>query len=486
MSPQLAYPSPSRNDLGADAPLLGAHFRDVKLAGQNRSRQIGGARHHKNDAGLWVPSDFNARNVLSEPAQWPMPWSPAVMAGGIAKTFVTGTDAGGWLTGVAHRPDLWVSMEPANRLPGVPPVRDGRTFIWSNVYPGGGTLAIRVGMRGYRKVISYPGMPSTLPMIDVGVPPGCSVVATEGALTFLSPGGDEYIHTQPAYGWWGAATVEEIKNSIDQTGKGVGRLDLALVGTATRGGIDYNRYRLTPVGPEWDTATGVVRFDPSTDLSGDTETDMSHIIVGYADNNYGGDTAQNTWNAAFNTGKRSMFLRADAANYPTGTYTDCNWSVYWRATGDANAGDGTHDVHRVKDVNAGWEEGTDNHFPREGMICYNYLAYHATTPTDWDGGGPGLIAGTDYDTTAGVSQAYTVASDGDTYNDYSLPTSDFSDWEATPSNNGGHYFIETDSGTATSRNHDDPGGTNPAILTITYTTGGATAPYLYSFLTRRQ
>ena len=481
MSPRLAYPSPSRNDLGADAPLMAMHYHDTDAEGpRSRKRSISNWRHHKNEFGLWVPSDVTARAVTTLPVNWPMPWAPSAIVGGSAKTAVSGTDVGGWVTKVAHRSDLWMSIEPANRLPNVSPSRSGRTFTWSNVYPEGGTLRMQVHKSGYRKVIAYPGMPTTLPMIDVGVPPGCTLTSNGRQLFCLSPEGEEYLHTKPAMGWWGANTIGAITDSQDQTGKGVGRLSLVLVGTATRDGIEYQRFRLTPMGSEWAAATGAVRFDPSTDLSGDTDTDMTHIIVGYADNNYGGDTAQNTWNAAFASGQRSVLLRADAASYPTGTYTDCNWSLYWRATGDANAGDGNLKVYRIADANAAWEEGTDNHFPREGMVCYNYLAYHATTPTDWDGGGPGLISGTDYDATEGVSQAYTVASDGDTYNDYSLPTSWFSDWEATPANNAGCYFVETDSGTATSRNHDDPGGTNPAILTITYTTGAGYAPF-YSY-----
>lgn len=474
--PILPKPSPSRNGLSPSSPLLSSSFTDIKEAGGLRKRKIGGTQHHKNSAGLWVKSDTIARQVTMLPPQWPLVWNPAVRIGGESITYVTGTDQGGWLSKVAHQRDLWVSIQPSNRLPGVVPTRNKRTFRWNNVFPDQGTLAIRVGKKGYRKVISYPSMPITLPQIDVAVPVGCTIVKYDNHLKFLNVQGDEYMHTKPAFGWWGADRLEGIE---DVAGAGVGSISLVQTDTYVANGVTWHTYELTPVGPEWDNAQGVVRFDPSTEISGATDVDMTHIIEGYSDYNYGTDTRQDVEYESFSSGRRHMLLRADADLYPDGTYTDCSWDLYWRS-GEAGAGDGTHHFHRIVDDNSAWIQGVNNHWRSTGDSTWNNLAWDSTTPTKWFNGSDGFVIGTDTDSASGLDWVHTVGVHDGQYNSHSLPTSWFSDWAATPANNAGVYITE-DTGSASDNlvAMDADNGTNPPTLTITYTTGGSAPTFFF-------
>jgi len=474
MSPRLAYPRPSRNGLGPDAPLLGARFRDWREAGASTRRRQIGIKHHKNSSGLWVPSDFAARTVLAEPNQWPLPWSPRVMVGGSLQTFIS--DRGGrWLSRVAHRRDLYVATVAVNAMGPVPTVRDGRVFSWPNLFPEGGTLSIKVGTTGYRKVISYPGMPTEMPVVGVAVPAGCSVRVIGRTLVFRNADGLDYMQTKPAHGWWGARTVEDVAGV---EGAGVGHVDLTHIGQHVRGGVSYAMIRISPDAETWAGSFGVVHLDPSTDITGTTDTDMTQIIENYTNYNYGSRVTAESQNAAFAFGVQQTLLRTDESLYPSGSYSDCSYDIYYTTV--PNTVDSTQSFYRIVSGNAGWVEGTQNHWWENGSCSYGYLAYDTTTPTDWAGGGPGLVSGDDYDATAGLDWAHTSSEEGQ-YNSQSLPTSWFEDWRDTPSSNGGVYIIESEGvhNDKRSQMSSDDDGTNKPTLTITYTSGGGIPSYHY-------
>lgn len=401
------------------------------------------------------------------------------MVGGAAKTFVSGTDAGGWLTGVAHRPDLWMSIEPANRLPGVSPSRNGRVAIWPNVYPEGGTIRMVPGKSGTRKVIGYPGMPSTLPMIDVGVAPGCTVTSNGRQLFFMSPDGDEYLHTTPAFGWWG---TDRLKDASTTDGAGVGDLDLIAVGSSERGGIIYSRFRLQPDPVSWAGSSGVVRFDPSTELSGTSDTDVTHVIEGQADYNYGGAVQNEVQDQEFIFGKRHALLKGDESLYPAGTYTDCSWDLFWNTTGGVT---GELSFHQMDPNNAGWIQGASSGWRVTGEPTWNHFEWHATTPTFWYNGGLGLVSGTDYTATAYLTQVHTLGTHDNQYNSHSLAPSWFEAARDTPADNAGVFVKQL---TLTGL-HGFPGTSevNNPLLTITYTVGGGGAsPYYFDGLLRNR
>lgn len=52
--------------------------------------------------------------------------------------------------------------------------------------------------------------------------------------------------------------------------------------------------------------------------------------------------------------------------------------------------------YEVASANGDWVEGTGNGSAVTGAPCWNYKAYHASTPTSWAGSGGLSTAGTDY------------------------------------------------------------------------------------------
>ena len=60
----------------------------------------------------------------------------------------------------------------------------------------------------------------------------------------------------------------------------------------------------------------------------------------------------------------------------------------------------TFSIYEVASANGDWVEGTGNGSAVTGAPCWNYKAYHASTPTSWAGSNGMSTAGTDYIDTA--------------------------------------------------------------------------------------
>ena len=94
------------------------------------------------------------------------------------------------------------------------------------------------------------------------------------------------------------------------------------------------------------------------------------------------------------------------------------------------------DIYKITDANGDWIEGTANSAAQTGSPCWNYKAYHASTPTNWAGSTGLSTAGTDYVNT--VIGTFTVPSSFSvgTKLTASLSASVVNEWMGESTNNG--------------------------------------------------
>ena len=485
---QLSLPLPSKNGMGADAPLYSVNFVDqrthVGVKPQERFRKIKNNSYHMDESGLWIPSTNVGSQLQGNPAHWPMPWSPTRKYGGILETFVSSTPSdspqgGGILSRLAHRPDLWASVAAANKVPGITAQFFEDNVLWEGLFPDNGDLEITFKTSKFKKVIKYPGMPTTFPILAIAVPDGCTILIENRQLKFLDENGDQYMNSKPAIGWWGANTLEEA-DGVENAG--VGYIDLIDLGTTKSLGRTYRLVQLSPDPVTWSDSQGIVRFDPSVEISGDASIDGFYVKGNAGDWNYGGAVTYSTEQQSYTSGQLQSIIRTDASEYPAGDITSAVYSLYW-ISGGATEDDGTQSVHRMVDANAGYIQGSST-FPEDGAPCLNYKAYDDTTPTYWASGTIGLDSGTDYDATAGFTWERLLLTDIDQYNPYSLPPEWFEAWRNTPANNGGIYMKELVRYECSMVSTNGDPAKEP-FLTLAYTTGGASIVRSLMHLSRR-
>jgi hypothetical protein len=183
---------------------------------------------------------------------------------------------------------------------------------------------------------------------------------------------------------------------------------------------------------------------------------------------FGGGTYNGTQDAhlywsgdsQINTGGNSVILSGGANSHVLlkfdvsslagqGTIQSATLRLYQRNQGGFG-GDFTFpfNVYQVSDANAGWQQGGSAYAAAlPGEVCWDYLSYDATTPTEWAGAGPytnaepthgnrGVsVAGTDFDATAlaieNYSQDTTGVSNGHEFS-INIPVSTINHWISGP------------------------------------------------------
>lgn len=484
----LSLPRPSRNGGDKYSPIYSTHSVDYRqfenTLTRSREMSIAPYSYHKNDAGLFVSSDTLSRDISSTPQGWGANWSPKWCVGGVLKTYVSNTPSdspqgGGILSRLAHRPDLWAETVAANKTPGVSPVRSGNIFTWTNLFPDNGTLELEVDRSRFRKIIKYPGMPTTYPILGISIPESCTLVIESRQLRFLDENGDQYMHSNPAIGWWGCERREDAETT---EGAGLGGIDLVDRGTAQSQGKTYRLVELIPDSVSWETSSGIVRFDPDLEITGNTVIDMNMMIAAWPTFNYGNRGTPSTAAFGFDTGKRRITIRTDEDELPSGTITAARYDLYWPLVDYAGDADGTQAVYKLVPGNSEWIQGTGDHGAQTGSPCWDFLAYDATIPTDWVGATGGLLSGTDYDATPGSTFARVGATHGNQYNTYTIPTAWIEDWRANPGNNAGVYLMETIQQECHVGGPLGPAGEVPK-MTISYVEPGVSKSVLQRFIT---
>ena len=190
------------------------------------------------------------------------------------------------------------------------------------------------------------------------------------------------------------------------------------------------------------------------------------------DSNYGAAPTLRTRYITTNYVKKILF-RFDLSTIPT-TATIVSATLKLYSSGATQAQ--TYTVYKITDANGDWVEGTGNDSKINGAPCWNYKAYHTSTPTSWAGSAGLSTAGTDY-----VNTVLATASLGAISDTNEIAISFGADglavlqsWFGDASNNGLLLITSgTDeyyhSGEATNESYRP-------VLAITYTAAGAFIP----------
>ena len=186
-------------------------------------------------------------------------------------------------------------------------------------------------------------------------------------------------------------------------------------------------------------------------------------------NNFGASTTLRTRYISTNYVKKILF-RFDLSSIPsTATIVSATLKMYSSGATQAQ----TYTIYKITDANGDWIEGTGAGAAVVGAPCWNYKAYHASTPTNWAGSAGLSTADTDYVNT--VLATATLGSIADTEL-ISIPfgasgLTVLQDWFGDASNNGlllitsgtDEYYHSGESTTESYR----------PVLSITYTEAGA-------------
>ena len=124
----------------------------------------------------------------------------------------------------------------------------------------------------------------------------------------------------------------------------------------------------------------------TTTISGTTDVEDTWVASTNGNSNYGGSINRVTTSVA------PILNRISQASIPSGTIASASMFLYAVAFGLS----GALKTQAIKDANT-WVEGTANGPAQTGSCCWNYLAYSATTPTNWAGSAGCATLGTDID-----------------------------------------------------------------------------------------
>lgn len=107
----------------------------------------------------------------------------------------------------------------------------------------------------------------------------------------------------------------------------------------------------------------------------------------------------------------------------------------------------TLNLYKISDANGDWVTGTGLTGAVTGMACWDFKAYHASTPTSWAGSAGLSTADTDYINT--VLATYTITPTDEVGTDYTFPFNAsglavLQDWFGDATNNG--FLLISDGG----------------------------------------
>lgn len=185
--------------------------------------------------------------------------------------------------------------------------------------------------------------------------------------------------------------------------------------------------------------------------------------------NYGASVTLMTSNNA-TYGKRSLF-RFDLSTISSSvTITAATLKLYSSGATAAQ----TFSVYKIADANGDWIEGTQVTGAAEtGSPCWNYKAYHASTPTNWAGSAGLSTAGTDYVNTVLATKTLSAAiADTDlmevVFNAAGLAV--LQDWLGDATNNG--LIMMSNSSDESFHSGESTTEAYRPVLSITYTEAG--------------
>lgn len=235
-----------------------------------------------------------------------------------------------------------------------------------------------------------------------------------------------------------------------------------------------------------DKAVYPVVIDPDISITtgAGADTYIANHTNGVVPNwNFGAATTVITSNNATYT-KKSLFRFDISSISAVAVATAAALKLYSSGTTNAQ----TFSVYKISDANGDWIEGTATGATQTGSPCWNYKAYHASTPTAWAGSAGLSAAGTDFINT--VLATKTLSSGiGDT-DLLEIPfgvdgLAVLQDWFGDATNNGLLMWSSAadenfHSGEATTESYRP-------VLSITYTASGIAIPvaqYYYNRLRR--
>ena len=457
LMPTLALPPQARADPNNKAsPLMSSHWTDELVGGPKRSRRIQNWQNFVGESGLWQASNNHGRDValahagLGYSTQWAWDAGPQQL---YVSSLPSQAPQGGMVkAAVAHRPDLWVSSAVVNAVNGVTPTRTNTSVTHVNLMPEGGAKVVDIGPEKYNEKYSYAGMPSEYPRVGYAVPDGCTIElsANGRALRFLTHETGEavqYMHTQDAYGWWGAPEVSMLMPNT-------GGVELVPQGTQLILGKTYHIFDLVPVAAEWSASFGQVHIDPNVTLSGapDYEDNTTRNAGGKSLTNYGATAGALITTLVGGTVDRTNIWRVLQSALPGGSTIAASWNGSMPATGFATG------LYRIKDGNASWVVGTADGAKQVGSSCF---AQRTNPSPAWLGGSTGASSLSDRDAIADGSRTSTAAG----YNSWTILPETIDSWLLLSPNAGMVLLMVTHNATISFESAES---TNQPFVDIEY------------------
>ena len=382
--PTLALPPQARADPNNKAsPLMSSHWTDELVGGPKRSRRIQNWQNFVGESGLWQASNNHGRDValahagLGYSTQWAWDAGPQQL---YVSSLPSQAPQGGMVkAAVAHRPDLWVSSAVVNAVNGVTPTRTNTSVTHVNLMPEGGTKVVDIGPEKYNEKYSYAGMPSEYPRVGYAVPDGCTIElsANGRALRFLTHETGEavqYMHTQDAYGWWGAPEVSMLMPNT-------GGVELVPQGTQLILGKTYHIFDLVPVAAEWSESFGEVHIDPSVTISGPGSFEDTGCYLNNRNANFGAHTVFFFGVATSLPHYYNHLFRYDETQIPSGSVTLHRLDLY-RIASTASVNGSSGKAFSVVAAND-WGEGASLGVPEIGAACSDFAKYNTQS---WSSG----------------------------------------------------------------------------------------------------
>lgn len=433
-------------------------------------RRIANWQNYRTPSGIWAATDVDVEEQGSPPPDWTggYEFTHACLRNPLQAFVGDSTDpANTALIGLrlSWRPECWVNFKAVgvnavNMVVDRPNRRVAWPLLWAQSDLGYdlGKGRIQKGIR-----LRAPGHPTQF-RFAVRLPAGFTHEIVNNSLRLKDSNGVEFMHSPPAWG-------------EDATGKAI-VVQLLAGQPVTFKGVSYPTIRLVPSATDLATATYPVLIDPTTTISGTTDTQDASIYSGSSTGNYG--------RASLLFGKRTggliwrTVLRISASAIPAGTLTAFRLLICRSSYGDSTVA-GTLDCYCVKNANT-WVEGNSAGADESGSCSWAYTKWNTQ---GWAGSSGCGTIGTDYDNETPASYAYDAYSAGDpAWHTVALKTAWATAWrDATRTNNG--FFVRSRSETQGDifYAYASENGTYPLYFEIDYSSGG---PQLFMSTYRRR